>query len=246
MQAILETKALVKTYQSNGAMVHALRGVDISLAPGELVAVMGASGCGKSTLLHLLGGLDRPTSGEVHLSGKRVDALSEAAWARLRRKQVGFVFQFFNLIGNLTVADNVELPALLAGVSPNEARQRREKLLADLGIADKAQVVPSKLSGGQQQRVALARALVNQPAVLLADEPTGNLDSQSTGEVLAILKNMNAQGQTILLVTHDPRVASMADRVIMMRDGLVKSESQLEKGRDPKAAIARWLVQSEA
>jgi putative ABC transport system ATP-binding protein len=246
MQAILETKALVKTYQSNGATVQALRGVDIAILPGELVAVMGSSGCGKSTLLHLLGGLDRPTSGEVRLNGERVDTLSEAAWAKLRRKQVGFVFQFFNLIGNLTVADNVELPALLAGASPNEARRLREKLLGELGIADKAQAVPSKLSGGQQQRVALARALVNQPAVLLADEPTGNLDSQSTGEVLGLLKSMNAQGQTILLVTHDARVASMADRVIMMRDGQVKSETRLEKGRDPKAAIARWLVQAEA
>ena len=246
MQPILETKALVKTYQSNGATVQALRGVDISIAQGELVAVMGASGCGKSTLLHLLGGLDRPTSGEVHLKGKRVDTLSEAAWAVLRRQQVGFVFQFFNLIGNLTVADNVELPALLAGVSTSEARRLREKLLTDLGIADKAGSVPSKLSGGQQQRVALARALVNHPAVLLADEPTGNLDSQSTGEVLGLLKSMNAQGQTILLVTHDPRVASMADRVVMMRDGQIKSETRPEKGRDPKAAIARWLVQLEA
>ena len=246
MQPILETKALVKTYQSNGATVQALRGVDISIAEGELVAVMGASGCGKSTLLHFLGGLDRPTSGEVYLNGKRVDTLSEAAWAVLRRQQVGFVFQFFNLIGNLTVADNVELPALLAGVSTGEARRLREKLLTDLGIADKAGSVPSKLSGGQQQRVALARALVNHPAVLLADEPTGNLDSQSTGEVLGLLKSMNSQGQTILLVTHDPRVASMADRVVMMRDGQIKQETRLEKSRDPKAAIARWLVQLEA
>jgi putative ABC transport system ATP-binding protein len=246
MQPILETKGLVKTYQSNGATVQALRGVDISIAQGELVAVMGSSGCGKSTLLHLLGGLDRPTSGEVHLKGDRVDTLSEAAWAVLRRRQVGFVFQFFNLIGNLNVADNVELPALLAGVSPSEARRLREKLLSDLGIADKARSVPSQLSGGQQQRVALARALVNQPTILLADEPTGNLDSQSTGEVLGLLKKMNAQGQTILLVTHDPRVASMADRVVMMRDGQIKNETRLEKGRDPKAAIARWLVQLEA
>jgi len=246
MQPILETKGLVKTYQSNGATVQALRRVDISIAQGELVAVMGSSGCGKSTLLHLLGGLDRPTSGEVHLKGDRVDTLSEASWAVRRRRQVGFVFQFFNLIGNLTVADNVELPALLAGVSTSEARRLREKLLTDLGIADKAGSVPSKLSGGQQQRVALARALVNHPAVLLADEPTGNLDSQSTGEVLGLLKSMNSQGQTILLVTHDPRVASMADRVVMMRDGQIKQETRLEKSRDPKAAIARWLVQLEA
>jgi len=162
----------------------------------------------------------------------------------LRRRQVGFVFQFFNLIGNLTVADNIELPALLAGASSNEARRRRQALLADLSITDKADIVPSQLSGGEQQRVALARALINQPAVLLADEPTGNLDSQSSAEVLALLQRMNVQGQAILLVTHDARVASVANRVIYMRDGQVKDEIRIEKGRDPQAVLAS-IVQLE-
>jgi putative ABC transport system ATP-binding protein len=244
MQSVLETRSLSKTYSANGTAVQALRGVDLLVTSGELVAVMGPSGCGKSTLLHLLGGLDRPSSGEVHLNGRRVDTLSEAAWAVLRRTQVGLVFQFFNLIGNLTVADNIELPALMAGVSPADARRRREALLADLSLPEKGGAIPAELSGGQQQRVALARALVNQPAVLLADEPTGNLDSRSTADVLALLRRMNAQGQTILLVTHDPRVASIADRVIAMRDGQIKNETSLEKGRDAQATIAR-LVQLE-
>ena len=244
MNPILMTKSLSKTYHPNGAAVRALREVNLALAPGEFVTVMGPSGCGKSTLLHLSGGLDRPTSGEVYLNGARVDTLSEAGWAVLRRRQVGFVFQFFNLIGNLTVADNVELPALLAGVSSNEARRRRQALLADLSITDKADIVPSQLSGGEQQRVALARALINQPAVLLADEPTGNLDSQSSAEVLALLQRMNVQGQAILLVTHDARVASVANRVIYMRDGQVKDEIRIEKGRDPQAVLAR-IVQLE-
>ena len=244
MNPILMTKSLSKTYHPNGAAVRALREVDLALAPGEFVTVMGPSGCGKSTLLHLSGGLDRPTSGEVYLNGARVDTLSEAGWAVLRRRQVGFVFQFFNLIGNLTVADNVELPALLAGVSSNEARRRRQALLADLSITDKADIVPSQLSGGEQQRVALARALINQPAVLLADEPTGNLDSQSAAEVLSLLRRMNEQGQAILLVTHDARVASAANRVIYMCDGQVKDEIRIEKGRDPQAVLAR-IVQLE-
>jgi len=244
MNPILMTKSLSKTYHPNGAAVRALREVDLALAPGEFVTVMGPSGCGKSTLLHLSGGLDRPTSGEVYLNGARVDTLSEAGWAVLRRRQVGFVFQFFNLIGNLTVADNVELPALLAGASSNEARRRRQALLADLSITDKADIVPSQLSGGEQQRVALARALINQPAVLLADEPTGNLDSQSSAEVLALLQRMNVQGQAILLVTHDARVASVANRVIYMRDGQVKDEIRIEKGRDPQAVLAS-IVQLE-
>ena len=244
MNPILMTKSLSKTYHPNGAAVRALREVNLALAPGEFVTVMGPSGCGKSTLLHLSGGLDRPTSGEVYLNGARVDTLSEAGWAVLRRRQVGFVFQFFNLIGNLTVADNVELPALLAGVSSNEARRRRQALLADLSITDKADIVPSQLSGGEQQRVALARALINQPAVLLADEPTGNLDSQSAAEVLSLLRRMNEQGQAILLVTHDARVASAANRVIYMCDGQVKDEIRIEKGRDPQAVLAS-IVQLE-
>jgi len=244
MESVIQAKSVCKTYASNGASVHALRGVDLAVAQGELVAVMGPSGCGKSTLLHILGGLDRPTQGEVFLSGKRVDTLSEAAWAVLRRRQVGFVFQFFNLIGNLTVADNIELPALMAGVTSSDARRRRAELLEALGLADKAAAVPAHLSGGQQQRVALARALINKPAVLLADEPTGNLDSAATADVLSLLRRMNAQGQTVLLVTHDPRVASVANRVISMRDGQIRSETHLEPGRDARAVMT-GLVELE-
>ena len=241
--AILSARALAKTYRADGTEAQALRGVDLALAPGEFVAVMGPSGCGKSTLLHLLGGLDRPTSGEIVLAGQRVDGLSEARWAKLRRRQVGFVFQLFNLVGNLTVADNVELPALLAGFSAGEARRRREALLEELGIADKAGAVPAQLSGGQQQRVALARALINRPAILLADEPTGNLDTQATRDVLALLSRRHGQGQAILLVTHDARVASVADRVISMRDGRIVDDTPLAAGADD-ARLLSSLIRS--
>ncbi|MCC6791035.1 MAG: ABC transporter ATP-binding protein [Thermomicrobiales bacterium] len=224
MTPILEAHGLCKTHQAGEVPVAALRDADLSLQPGEFVAVMGPSGCGKSTLLNLLGGLDRPSSGQILISGRRVDGLGEAEWSVLRRRQLGFVFQFFNLIGNLSVADNVELPALLAGLSAGEARRRRDTLLSELGISGKADAVPSQLSGGQQQRVAIARALINRPVVLLADEPTGNLDSASAQEVLDLLAQHHAQGQTILLVTHDARVAAAADRTIRMRDGRIVGE----------------------
>jgi putative ABC transport system ATP-binding protein len=244
-QPLLVARRLARTYDTGASRVDALRGVDLTLAPGEFAAVMGPSGCGKSTLLHLLGGLDRPSSGALQLAGQDVTRLSEARWAMLRRTQIGFVFQFFNLIGNLTVADNVELPGLLAGLAPVEARRRRETLLTELGIADKAGVTPSRLSGGQQQRVALARALVNRPALLLADEPTGNLDSAATREVLALLRECHAAGQAILLVTHDARVASIADRVITMRDGNIIDETSLT-GRERPGSLLTELISLEA
>jgi putative ABC transport system ATP-binding protein len=227
MQAILEARGVAKIYRSNGVETQAVRGVDMTIAAGEFVALMGSSGCGKSTLLHLLSGLDRPTAGEVYLGGQRVDPLGEAAWAVLRRRQIGIVFQFFNLINNLTVADNVELPALLAGASTREARASRKALLAKLGLGHKAGTVPPRLSGGQQQRVALARALVNRPALLLADEPTGNLDSQSAAEVLELLRRAHEEGQGILMVTHDPRIACAAGRVLHMRDGQIVGETSM-------------------
>jgi putative ABC transport system ATP-binding protein len=238
---ILQTKQVSKIYRNNGAEVHALRGVDLTVIPGELVAVMGPSGSGKSTLLHILGGLDSPTAGEVYLDGQRIDNMREAQKAVLRRKQVGFVFQAFNLIGNLSVSDNVELPALVAGSAPNQARQRREGLLSNLGVADKYRNIPAQLSGGEKQRVALARALVNNPAILLADEPTGNLDRKTTFDVLRLLCHTHEQGQTILMVTHDPNVASIAQRVIFMRDGRITHETMLREQHDAKALLAEML-----
>ena len=245
LQPLLIAHGLARSYDTGAARVDALRDVDLTLAPGEFVAVMGPSGCGKTTLLHLLGGLDRPTEGTLTLAGQDVTRLSEARWAVLRRGQIGFVFQFFNLIGNLTVADNVELPALLAGLSAAEAKRRRATLLSELGIADKASLTPSRLSGGEQQRVALARALVNRPALLLADEPTGNLDSAATREVRALLRQYHAAGQAILLVTHDARVASIADRVITMRDGRIIHETALAGSAAPNAVLAE-LISLEA
>src|SRR3954470_2542429 len=238
MEPVIVTRGLTRTYEGG---VHALRGVDVSVAEGEFVAVTGPSGCGKSTLLNLLGGLDRPTAGELQLNGRRVDAYSEAKWAHVRRSELGFVFQFFNLIGNLSVADNVELPGLLNGLSPKAARTRRDELLTRLGIAEHAAQSPTRLSGGQQQRVAIAHALINRPKVLLADEPTGNLDSASARDVIALLRDAHdSQGQTIVLVTHDARVAARADRVIAMRDGEIAHETRLEPG-DAKAAVSRLM-----
>jgi putative ABC transport system ATP-binding protein len=243
MDSILLAENLSKTYAADGVDLQAVRSIDLAVAPGEFVSIMGPSGCGKSTLLHMLGGLDQPSEGSVWLKGERVDGLSEKAWALLRRREIGFVFQFFNLIGNLTVADNVELPALLAGMSPRQARERRVGLLGELGIAEVADSLPSRISGGQQQRVALARALVNRPAVLLADEPTGNLDSTSAREVMDLIRRYHGDGQTIVLVTHDPRVAATADRVVHMRDGGITDESRLSGDRD--AASLASLVRLE-
>jgi putative ABC transport system ATP-binding protein len=241
MSPLLEAVGLERLHGTGDGAVAALRGVDVAVAAGEFVAVTGPSGCGKSTLLNLLGGLDRPTAGEVRLAGERLDDASEARRARLRRRELGFVFQFFNLIGNLTVADNVELPALLAGVPAREARRRGAELLGRLGLTDVRSRVPGDLSGGQQQRVAIARALVNRPSVLLADEPTGNLDTAATREVLGILQERHAEGQAIVLVTHDLRVASAAERVVRMRDGRIAGETALAGG-DARAALARMVA----
>jgi putative ABC transport system ATP-binding protein len=215
---------LAKTYRPG---VAALRGVDLDVDPGEFVAIMGPSGSGKSTLLHILGGLEPATGGQLWLRGQRVDGLSTAEWAILRRKHIGFVFQFFNLLSGMTVADNVELPALLAGVTGRQARKRRVELLAELGLDDKANAAPAQLSGGEQQRVALARALANSPGLLLADEPTGSLDSASTKDVLRMLRREHAKGQAIVLVTHDARVASQADRVVNLFDGMIADDAPL-------------------
>jgi putative ABC transport system ATP-binding protein len=224
---LLRGCSLTKTFAGDGVVVHAVREVDLSLAKGEFVAITGPSGSGKSTLLHMLGGLEKPTSGQIWLEGQRVDGLSQARWAMLRRRHIGFVFQFFNLVSNMTVADNVELAALMGGASRKQALARRRELLGELGLAAKADAAPARLSGGEQQRVALARAMANRPALLLADEPTGNLDSAASAAVLRLLARAHADGQAILLVTHDLRVASTADRVISLFDGMVVDDAPM-------------------
>ena len=224
---LLRSVGLTKVFHTDGGPVHAVRGVDLWVRRGEFVAVMGPSGSGKSTLLHVLGGLEPATSGEIWLDGRRVDGLSQARWAVLRRRHIGFVFQFFNLVSNMTAADNVELAALIGGASRREARARREELFADLGLSARADVAPAQLSGGEQQRVALARALAHWPSLLLTDEPTGNLDSANSASVLRLLRRSHARGQAILLVTHDARAASVADRVVNLFDGMIADDAPL-------------------
>jgi putative ABC transport system ATP-binding protein len=228
---LLRASNVTKTFSADGVPVPAVRGVDLALRRGEFAAIMGPSGAGKSTLLHLLGGLERPSSGEIWLDGRRVDGLSQAKWAVLRRRHIGFVFQFFNLVSNMTVADNVELAALMGGAGKRESRARRHELLSELGLSDKADVAPARLSGGEQQRVALARAMANRPTLLLADEPTGNLDSSGSQSVLRLLTRAHAEGQAILLVTHDARVASAAERVISLFDGMVADDAAMPAQR---------------
>ena len=229
-ESVLRARGLRKEYGTGEGLVRAVDGVDLDVAAGETVAVMGPSGCGKSTLLHLLGGLDRPTAGELWLAGQRLDQMGERALARLRRDAVGFVFQAFHLMDELTAVENVELPALLAGRSPRAARRRAAGLLERVGLADRARFLPSALSGGQRQRVAIARALVADPLVVLADEPTGNLDSEATLEVLRLFDSLHAAGQTLVIVTHDARIAATADRLISMRDGAFVDETRLTGG----------------
>jgi len=227
---VLRARAVHKDYGKDEGLVRAVDGVDLDVAEGETLAVMGPSGCGKSTLLHLLGGLDRPSRGELWLTGQRLDQMGEKALARLRRDAVGFVFQAFHLMDELTATENVELPALLAGRSPRAARRRAYDLLDQVGLADRASHLPSALSGGQRQRVAIARALANEPLVVLADEPTGNLDSAATLEVLRLFDSLHSAGQTLVIVTHDSRIAATADRLISMRDGAFVDETRLTGG----------------
>ena len=215
-----------KTYTTGDRPFVALRGVSLSVHAGEFVAIMGPSGSGKSTLLHLFGGLDRPASGEVIVADRPLHAMSETQLALFRRGHIGFVFQFFNLIANLTVRDNIELPMLLDGrARASEVSHRSNALMETLGIVEQASKLPAQLSGGQRQRVAIARALINRPDLLLADEPTGNLDSASGAEVLRLFKELNAQGQTIVLVTHDPAAAAHASRAVFIRDGQITGEA---------------------
>jgi ABC-type lipoprotein export system ATPase subunit len=228
--AIVRARGLRKEYGRDEGLVRAVDDVDLEVTRGETLAIMGPSGCGKSTLLHLLGGLDRPTGGEMWLDDKRIDQLSERGLAHLRRRDIGFVFQAYHLMDELTARENVELPALLAGYSPRQARERAEDYLEQVGLAERGSHLPSALSGGQCQRVAVARALVNEPLVVLADEPTGNLDSAATLEVLRLFDQLHSSGLTLVIVTHDERVAATADRIVSMRDGALVDETRLTGG----------------
>ncbi|MHB1340663.1 MAG: ABC transporter ATP-binding protein [Coriobacteriia bacterium] len=221
---VLETRDVTKRYRLEGIEVNALRGVSIGIRQGDMVSIMGPSGSGKSTLMHIVGLLDRPTSGEVILENEDVSSLSPNALAQLRNKHIGFVFQSFNLLARTSAQANVELPLVYAGISGAERERRATEALERVGLGDRLGHLSNQLSGGQQQRVAIARALVNSPSIVLADEPTGNLDSRSGIEVMAILQDLNAQGITVVLVTHDDRVARHAERVIRVLDGRVQAE----------------------
>jgi ABC-type lipoprotein export system ATPase subunit len=239
--AVLRARGLRKQYGREAGLVRAVDGLDLDVAAGETLAVMGPSGCGKSTLLHLLGGLDRPTAGELFFKDRRVDQLSERALAQLRRNEIGFVFQAFQLLDELTAQENVELPALLARSSPRQARRRARELLEQVGLGERARHLPSALSGGQRQRVAIARALVNEPTVILADEPTGNLDSAATLEVLRLFDTLHADGLTVVVVTHDERVATTADRLISMRDGAFVEDTRMANTGGPDSHFLAGL-----
>jgi len=218
---IIETRGLNKVYGANGNAVHALRGVDLTVERGEYVALIGPSGSGKSTLMSILGCLDVPSGGTYALDGRQVEKLTGADLAAIRNEKIGFVFQQYNLLPKATILRNVELPMLYAGVAGKERRQRALELLEKVGIPDKANVLPGVLSGGQRQRVAIARALANRPALLLADEPTGALDSKTGHEVLALFRELHEQGNTVVLVTHDPAIAATAERRVELCDGLI-------------------------
>jgi putative ABC transport system ATP-binding protein len=235
MDALVQLDNVTKNYDGGGAA--AVSGVSLSVAHGEAVAIMGPSGSGKSTLLNLIAGLDRPTSGAVRVGDDRVDMLSETAVARFRRTKVGMIFQFFNLLDDMTVTDNVLLPAQLAGLPASAARERLEELLTALRIGHRRDAYPARLSGGERQRVAIARALMNRPAVLLADEPTGAVDTATGEEIAQLLLALNASGQTLILVTHNPELAARyAHRVVAIADGRIASDTAVPKGSVPRGA----------
>jgi putative ABC transport system ATP-binding protein len=220
-EPIIETAGLTKVYGANGTAVHALRGIDMTVGAGEFLALIGPSGSGKSTLMAILGCLDSPTAGSYRFDGEQVESLSGSALAKIRNEKIGFVFQNYNLLPKASVSRNVELPMLYAGVARRERRERAMELLEKVGIGEKARQLPAALSGGQRQRVAIARALANRPKMLLADEPTGALDSKTGHEVLALFQELHAQKHTILLVTHDPSIAALAERRVEIHDGRI-------------------------
>jgi len=223
------TQGLTKTYGSGDAAVVALDHVNVNVQAGEFIAIMGPSGCGKSTLLHLLGGLDRPSEGRVVFDGAPIAEMSDDALTELRRRKMGFVFQFYNLIPVLNAVENAALPVTLDGAKPAEARAKAIEWLTRFGLGDRLTSRPDQLSGGQQQRVAVARALVAEPALILADEPTGNLDTHASDEIASLLRSVSKDyGRTVIMVTHDPRIAAYADRIIFLKDGKIIDDTRLE------------------
>jgi putative ABC transport system ATP-binding protein len=241
--SIITTQNLTKTFGSGAAAVTALNRVNLSVNAGEFVAIMGPSGCGKSTLLHLIGGLDRPSEGKVIIEGTSLTEMDDDRLTELRRRKIGFVFQFFNLIPVLNAVENAALPVTLDGVKPAEAQKKAREWLARFGLADRLSSRPDQLSGGQQQRVAIARALAAEPALILADEPTGNLDTRSGDEIASLLRDVAKKyGRTVIMVTHDPRIAAYADRIVFLKDGKVVDETLLERRNSGSAAAVEKKI----
>lgn len=236
-RTVIEIKGLTKVYDTGKIKVTALAGVDFSIAEGELIAIMGPSGSGKSTMMNVLGCLDKPTSGTYHLDGADVSTMSEDALADIRNQKIGFVFQTFNLLARTSALKNVELPMVYAKLPAAEREARAVKALQAVGLGERMHHMPNELSGGQQQRVAIARALVNDPKIILADEPTGNLDSRSSEEILMIFQELNRSGKTIVIVTHEPDIAQHCKRNVVFRDGLIKADKKVEKILDARDVL---------
>ncbi|HUN15836.1 MAG TPA: ABC transporter ATP-binding protein [Saprospiraceae bacterium] len=233
-QYIIKTNALSKIYKMGDEIVTALKSVDLAISKNDYVALMGPSGSGKSTLMNLIGCLDSPTAGDYYLNGVNVSQMSDTDLAEVRNKEIGFVFQTFNLLPRMSALENVAMPLVYAGKSKAERESKAQKVLEQVGLGDRMYHKPNELSGGQRQRVAIARALVNDPAIILADEPTGNLDSKTSLEIMRILKDIHTAGNTIILVTHEPDIAEHAHRIIRMRDGLIESDNVMEEVENHK------------
>jgi putative ABC transport system ATP-binding protein len=245
--SLIQTENLTKVYGAGETTIIALDHANLSVNAGECVAVMGPSGCGKSTLLHLLGGLDRPTEGSVSIEGKPLAKMSDNTITQLRRRKIGFVFQFFNLIPILSSVENVALPLLLDGTSSSKAKQKAKEWLTKVGLGERLGSRPDQLSAGQQQRVAIARALITDPVLVLADEPTGNLDTKSGNEIAMLLKQVAKEwGRTVLMVTHDPRIAAYAERIVFLKDGKIVKETKLDSQRTSNSELVADIMKAIA